>query len=166
LGDIVIRGYRSEDKEACRGLWAELTQWHRNIYGDQGIGGPDPGMHFDEHLEKAGAEHLLVATDGDRVVGLVGFLVTEEEVEVEPLIVAESHRGGGIGSMLVEAVVDRVGKMGIKFLSVRPVARNKKALEFFRSKGFDKIGRIELFIDYTGREWKDDLRFFDLDFGY
>jgi ribosomal protein S18 acetylase RimI-like enzyme len=107
-----------------------------------------------------------VATDGDMVVGLVGFLVTEEEVEVEPLIVAESHRGRGIGSMLVESVVDRIGKTGIKFLSVRPVARNKKALEFFRSKGFDKIGRIELFIDYTGREWKDDLRFFDLDFGY
>lgn len=166
LGDIAIRGYRSEDKEACRGLWAELTQWHRDIYDDQGIGGPEPGLHFDEHLEKAGPEHLQVAVDGDVIVGLVGYLVMDEEIEVEPLVVKSSHRGRGIGSMLVNSVVERVSNTGIKFLSVRPAARNTKALEFFRAKGFDKIGRVELFIDYTGREWKKDLRFLDLEFGY
>jgi len=166
LADIVIRDYRSEDKESCRNLWAELTQWHRDIYGDQGIGGPQPGLHFDEHLKLTGADHILVAVDGDQAVGLVGYLVQDEEIEVEPLIVSKSYRGRGIGSMLLNSVVDRVSKTGIKFLSVRPVARNKKAVEFFRAKGFDKIGRVELFIDYTGREWKEDLKFFDLEFGY
>lgn len=166
MESIVVRGYRSEDKESCRALWAELTQWHRDIYGDQGIGGPQPGLHFDEHLKLVGAEHLLVAVDGDEVVGLVGYLVEEEEIEVEPLVVARSHRGKGIGSMLLNSVVDRVSNTGIKFLSVRPVARNKRAIQFFREKGFDKIGRVELFIDYTGREWKKDLSFLDLEFGY
>jgi len=49
---------------------------------------------------------------------------------------------------------------------VRPVARNKRALEFFRSRGFNKIGRVELFVDYTGKDWKEDLKLFDLEFGY
>ena len=166
LDEIEVRGYREGDRDACRRLWEELTVWHREIYDDPTIGGPEPGLHFDEHLAKAGPEHLLVAVAGDTVVGLVGYLVAEEEIEVEPLVVSRSHRSRGVGTMLLDAVVKRVEGSGIKFLTVRPVVRNKKALEFFRSRGFDKVGRIELFVDYTGGNWKKDLRLFELDFGY
>jgi len=166
LGKITVRQYAEKDKAACRELWAELTQWHRDIYGDQTIGGTDPGLYFDEHLKKAGPEHILVAVDGRKIVGLTGYLVMEEEIEVEPLIVAASHRGRGIGTKLLESLIAQVRGTGIKFLNVRPVARNKRALEFFRSRGFNKIGRVELFVDYTGKDWKEDLKLFDLEFGY
>lgn len=166
MGKIAVRKYRDKDKTACRKLWAELTQWHRDIYGDQSIGGPDPGLYFDEHLKKAGPEHMLVAVDGRKIVGLTGYLVMDEEIEVEPLVVAASYRGKGIGTMLLDSLIERVQGTGIKYLNVRPVARNKKALEFFRSRGFDKIGRVELFIDRTGKDWKEDLKLFDLEFGY
>ena len=166
MGEIEVRGYREGDRDACRRLWEELTVWHREIYGNPAIGGPEPGLHFDEHLVKAGPERLLVAVAGGTIVGLVGYLVAEEEVEVEPLVVSGSYRGRGIGSMLLDAVVKRIEGTGIKFLTVRPVMRNIKALEFFRSRGFDKVGRIELFVDYTGGNWKKDLRLFEFDFGY
>lgn len=166
MDEIEVRGYRDGDRDACRRLWEELTVWHREIYGDPGIGGAEPGLYFDKHLAKTGPEHLLVAVAGDKVVGLAGYLVEDEEIEVEPLVVTGSHRGRGIGSMLLDAVVKRFERTGIKSLTVRPVMRNTKALEFFRSRGFDKVGRIELFIDYTGGSWKKDLRLFELDFGY
>jgi GNAT superfamily N-acetyltransferase len=166
LAEIVIRGYRDEDREACRRLWTELTQWHRDIYDDPGIGGLEPGLHFDEHLKKAGVDRILVAEDGNTIVGLIGYLADDEEIEIEPLVVSTSHRGRGIGSSLLNSVIQRAKNTNIKYISVRPVVRNERALAFFRSRGFDKVGRVELFIDCKGSEWKKDLRLFELDFGY
>jgi ribosomal protein S18 acetylase RimI-like enzyme len=166
LTNVSVRDYEERDLAACRSLWAELTQWHRDIYEDETIGGSEPGQYFDEHLRKAGPQHLMVAIDGQKVVGLIGYLTEGEEVEIEPLIVGASHRGMGIGTMMVNSVIKRVRGQGLKFLSVRPVARNKKAIKFFRQKGFDKIGRVEMFIDFSGRKWKDDLQLFDFEFGY
>lgn len=162
----MIRGYRDEDRDACRRLWTGLTQWHRDIYDDPGNGGLEPGLHFDEHFKKAGVDHVLVAVDGNTVVGLVGYLADNEEIEIEPLVVSASHRGRGIGSSMLNSVIQRAKNTNIKYISVRPVVRNKRALEFFRSRGFDKVGRVELFIDCEGSEWKKDLRLFELDFGY
>ena len=57
----MIRTYQPTDLEACRRLWAELTQWHRDIYESPDIGGKDPGRQFDTHLDNVGAEHIWVA---------------------------------------------------------------------------------------------------------
>jgi len=35
---FVVRKYQEQDKEQCRGLWRELTEWHREIYQDPNIG--------------------------------------------------------------------------------------------------------------------------------
>ena len=164
--DVEIRSYREEDKEACRELWKELTLWHREIYDDSSIGGNEPGLYFDEHLAKAGPDHLFVAVCGGAVVGLTGYIMMGSEAEVEPLVVSTEFRGRGIGTLLLEEVARRLKGTGIRYLNVRPVTRNIKALEFFRSHGFDKLGRIELFIDYTGQEWKKDLKLFDMEFEY
>src|SRR4029453_18386226 len=58
-----VRGYEPGDLEWCRGLWVELTQWHRDIFDSPGIGGDNPGLAFDEHLAKVGAENIWVAED-------------------------------------------------------------------------------------------------------
>ncbi len=164
MSEIQIREYRTQDLDGCRELWEELTVWHREIYDDPTIGGANPGLYFDTHLEKAGPEHLLVALDGAKVVGLTGYLLSEGEAEVEPLVVRKTHRGMGIGTMLIDALVKRVESTGLKYLNVRPVTRNVKAIEFFRSHGFDKMGRVELFIDFTGSRWKKGLELLDMDF--
>src|SRR5688572_16327169 len=51
-----VRGYEPRDLEACRGLWVELTQRHRDIFDAPEIGGDDSGSAFDEHLAKVSAE--------------------------------------------------------------------------------------------------------------
>ena len=43
MRDWFIRTYESEDRDACRLLWAELTQHHRELYADPTIGGEQPG---------------------------------------------------------------------------------------------------------------------------
>jgi hypothetical protein len=59
---VTIRNNGAEDLAACRALWVELTEWHRQIFGAPQIGGIDPGGKFDEHLARVGSEVIWLAT--------------------------------------------------------------------------------------------------------
>lgn len=155
--EISIRLYNPLDLESCRALWVELTEWHRHIYQSSSIGGPDPGRHFDEHLNQVGPEHIWVADVGGRIVGLAGLITGEGEGELEPMVVSEAYRGLGIGRQLAEVVVEAALNLGVHQLKVRPVARNEPAIKFFHKLGFDILGHIELFMDFGPEDrqvWK------------
>jgi len=85
---------------------------------------------------------------------------------MEPVVVHHSQRGKGIGSALVMTAVKEAEKLGVKFLNVRPVARNAEAIKFFRAKGFENIGRIELFMDFSDKNWRTGIEVHDLQFRY
>ncbi len=166
---VTIRGYEPEDLEACRALWVELTQWHRDLYDSPGIGGEEPGLKFDAHLATVGASHLWVADDAGTVVGLVGLMPAPDDgIEVEPVIVAASRRGEGIGRMLVQHVVAVAKEQGHGTLSVRVVARNAEAIDFYHDQGFAILGMIELMCDFRDdpRPWKAGETIANRDFLY
>ncbi|HOG46009.1 MAG TPA: GNAT family N-acetyltransferase [Anaerolineae bacterium] len=143
---VTIRPYQPGDLESCRALWAALVQRHRQLYGDPSIGGDAPGVYFDQHLARIGAGRIWVAERGE-VMGLVGLIVEGEEAEVEPIAVAAGERGRGIGRLLLERAIAEAHTIGVRFLNVRPVARNAEAIAFFHEAGFRLLGRIELFMD-------------------
>jgi N-acetylglutamate synthase-like GNAT family acetyltransferase len=147
-------------------LWRELTEWHRQLYGDPHIGGPHPEDYFDKHLKKVGADRLWVALLDCRVVGLVGLIVEEEEAEIEPLIVSQPYRNRGIGRRLLKTVIVEVRKLNLRFLSVKPVARNIETIKFVHKQGFNNMGHIELFMNLSKKQWKKSLKLFDLDFDF
>jgi GNAT superfamily N-acetyltransferase len=143
----VIRGYEEGDREACRALWRDLTQWHRDIYDDQSIWADrDPGDFFDEHLADVGAGRIWVAEVEGDVVGLAGLIVVGRTGELEPIVVAERARGTGIGRALGDRVVAEARRLGLRRLDVRPAARNEQAIRFFHELGFDTLGQLELMI--------------------
>ncbi len=151
VAPVEVRNYRPADPAdlaACRSLWVELTEWHRQIYGSPEIGGPDPGRKFDEHLERVGAQRIWLATIGSEVVGMVGVIETEDEIELEPIVVSEQWRGQGIGRQLAERVVAEARAAGMAQLLARPVARNAAAIRFFHDLGFDALGQLELVLDF------------------
>ena len=149
MGDApIIRGYRADDLAACRALWVELTETHRDLYDDPTFGGDDPGLAFDEHLDRVGAERIWVAETDGRLVGLAGLLLDDEgHAELEPIVVAETARGTGVGRALVEAVIGAARELGFPRVRVRPVGRNTEAIRFFHAVGFDVVGRVDLRID-------------------
>ena len=151
---FIICKYQQSAREECRGLWKELTEWHREIYEDPNIGGKHPEDYFDKHLAKVGSDKLWIAVHGSRVVGLTGLIVEEEEAEIEPLIVSKAYRGKGIGKRLIERVVSEARKMGVRYLSIKPVARNVKTIRWLHKQGFKNLGHIELFISFSEYAWK------------
>ena len=154
----------TDDREQCRTLWRELTEWHRHIYGDPTIGGDQPEDQFDNHLAEVGPQRLWVATCNAHVVGLVGLIKRNQEAEMEPLIVSEAHRRQGLGAQLTRTVISIARTLNVRMLSVRPVARNVQAIQFFHEQGFVTLGHIELFLDFSKSRWNLGPQLFDCEF--
>ena len=166
---VTIRPYAPADLESCRALWTDLTQRHRDIYADPSIGGETPGLYFDRHLARVGADHIWVAEYEGKVLGLVGLIVEDQEAEVEPIVVAPGYRDRGIGRALLDRVVREAEKLEVRFLNVRPVARNAEAIAFFHSAGFRLLGRVELCMELRPSPpgaWKSGLELSGRSFDY
>jgi len=151
---FMIRKYQSDDREQCRALWRELTEWHREIYQDPTIGGAHPEDYFDKHLAEVGPSRLWVAVYGSQVVGLTGLIIKGSEAELEPLVVSKAYRCRGIGKQLMKTVISEARIGGARSLNIRPVARNIKAIKFFHKQGFKNLGHIQLFLDFSNHTWK------------
>jgi len=156
---IKIRNYRNVDKEACRLLWRELTEHHREIYQEPTIGGEQSEDYFDKYLKKVGPAKIWIAIIDSKVVGLTGLDVSDYEAEIEPLIVTKTHRNKGVGTKLLEKVIAEARTIGTS-LNVSPVARNVEAIRFFHKAGFNKLGRVQMFIGFSNRTWKRYLELY------
>lgn len=110
-----------------------------------------------------------MAEDDGQVVGLCGLLVDAEEAEAEPIVVRSSYRSRGVGRRLLERVIDEAKRRGVRFLRVRPVARNVEAISFFYDAGFRSVGQIELLMELPGRarlRWKRGIDIHGHEFEY
>jgi GNAT superfamily N-acetyltransferase len=153
---VSIRRYRPDDLDACRALWVDLTERHRELYADETIGGDHPGRGFDAHLAEVGPERIWVAELDGRVVGLAGAIVSGRKVELEPLSVRAGCRGAGIGRRLAEEVIAFAREHGARQVVVRPTGRNAEAIRVFHALGFDVLTRVELVRDLTEDErWRE-----------
>lgn len=167
--EVLVRDYADTDYRACRSLWAELTEYHRGIYGDPSIGGDDPGAGFDDYLATPQRIGSWVAESHGRVVGLTGLLDRGASGEVEPVVVAEAAREQGIGRRLISRVVEEARTRGYEYLAIRPVARNIAAVRRFHAAGFRTLGgHIDLTMDLKARrhEWLHGGTVHGLDFDY
>jgi N-acetylglutamate synthase-like GNAT family acetyltransferase len=115
----------------------------RHLRPPREIGGENPGLAFDEHLAKVGADNLWVAEDDGRIVGLAG-LIPGDQPELEPIVVASDRRGDGIGRLLAAKVVETARARGARTVQVRPVGRDVEAIRFFHRLGFDIVAHVQL----------------------
>jgi GNAT superfamily N-acetyltransferase len=146
---ITIRTYRDDDIETGRRLWEQLTEWHREIYKNPSIGGSEPGLQFDAHLERVGADRIWFAETDGEIVGMAGLIPENKDgsPEVEPIIVVPEARGTGVGRILIEHVFTVARELGARDVAVSAVGRNAEAIRFYHDMGFDIISYVDLFHD-------------------
>jgi ribosomal protein S18 acetylase RimI-like enzyme len=159
---VTIRPFEAQDASACRGLWAELTRWHRALYDDPSIGGDDPGSGFDE----LAGTRIWIAERRGSVVGFIGLAIRGRRAEIEPVVVSFDVRGQGIGRSLVETAVEAAQSEGVRQIKASPVARNGPALRFFHELGFDTLGHVDLLLDLERpkKYWRERERLGEREF--
>ena len=161
--DVLVREYREADRSACVELFRELAQHHAEIFEDASILTAFSEKYFDEYLRRDGNVGTWVAVVDSSVVGVVGLITTRETPvggEIEPVIVTHAMRSRGIGTKLIKRAVEEAKKHGVRFLQIRPVARNARAVALYARLGFDLIGNIEMVQDLdpnSTRKWKSGL---------
>ncbi|MCH8816024.1 MAG: GNAT family N-acetyltransferase [Chloroflexi bacterium] len=166
---LTVRQYAPSDLEACRDLWRELTQRHRDIYDDQIIGGDNPHLAFDDHLEKPDRADTWVAEQDGQVVAFVSLLADGDEGEIDPIVVRSDLRSQGIGTRLLRLTIDEARRRGVRSLSIRPVARNVEAIALYHEIGFRTLGHIDMFMVLdadSDRDWKPGIELHGRDYRY
>jgi GNAT superfamily N-acetyltransferase len=166
-----IRAYRPLDHRACRDLWGELVEHHRDLYRYTGDapGGADPGAGFEEYLTRLDLTGIWVADHAeDGVVGMVGLLLRGQAGEVEPVVVSEPHRGQGIGTALLNHVAAQARRRGMSQLTVSPQSRNEGAIRCLYHAGYGALSSVTLTLDLStrGHAWQDGLDLYGLPFRY
>lgn len=141
----VIRGYRPTDHLACRSLWAELVEVHRELYADPKYGGTDPGAAFEDYLTRLDLTGMWVADDEEAgVVGLIGLVLDGRAGRVEPVVVSQQYRNQGIAKALLGRVAGEARKRGMTHLSVAPETRDLPAISALTSAGYTLLSRLTL----------------------
>ena len=131
-----VRDARAADAAAIAELLGEL-------------GYPATGAAVASRLERLVivGDRVVVAEADEKVVGLAHLHVSptiEHERpagKLDALVVAESHRGRGIGRLLVEAVEEEATARGCGIFFVTTAERRDEAHAFYERLGFARTGR-------------------------
>ena len=90
---------------------------------------------------------LWVARDGDEVVGYLAvalgfsFEYRGREAFVDELLIAESHRGRGLGREALEIAEAYCRKAGVNALHLEVERHRENAIELYKRRGFADYGR-------------------------
>lgn len=153
LPGVTIRAYRPADHNACRRLWAELTQHRSDIRALHAE--PDGGAGFEEYLTQLNLSGIWVAEaasgGSSQVAGFVGLMLDGRTGEVDPVVVTQSMRGRGIGHALLAKVADEAKRRGLRRLVVSPPVGDVMALRTLHSSGFSTVSTVTLSFDLARR---------------
>ncbi len=102
------------------------------------------------NIAKRNDFRFFVIAIREKVIGFIGVLfhVNVGRAEIGPICIDSTHRGGGIGTRLLNHAMEFLRQRGIRRAIVRIKSDNIRALGFFKKNGFIEEG---YFREYTRR---------------
>ena len=88
-----------------------------------------------------GSNVMLVALEGDAVLGYIGLMHILDEGYISNIAVSEIHRGKGVACALVNAMKVRGAELGLSFLTLEVRTSNRAARALYTKNGFAEVGR-------------------------
>jgi len=145
---VDIRRLSPSELDMVANVWASLLQHHGEVEPalptrPAAESWPMRRDDYERWLAEPGSFALVAEEDGEAVgyavVHVQGpdetWVTGERTAELESLAVLPSHRGGGVGAALMDAVDEELGRLGIDDLWVAVVAGNTDALRFYERRG-------------------------------
>ncbi len=143
---ITIRSITREDQPRLRKFWVE--RWGGEIIVAHGV-----VYHVD-------TMDGFLALDGKEIVGLITLAHSQDSCEI--VSIDSIHEDKGVGTSLLEAVIQAAREKGCKRLFLITTNDNLQALGFFQKRGFElsalrrgavnESRKIKLGIPLTGHD--------------
>ncbi|MFJ5829408.1 GNAT family N-acetyltransferase [Streptomyces sp. NPDC093089] len=147
---VRLRPATAQDAEFLTAMLMEAFNWDGPRFSRDEVLGTPQLAHYITGWPRPG-DFGVVAEDGaGTAVGAVwarrfppedpGYGYVDPRVPELTLGVLPGHRGRGVGSALLDAVVDMASRLGVERLSLS-VEDGSRAVRLYRSRGFAKVGR-------------------------
>ncbi|HMS02331.1 MAG TPA: GNAT family N-acetyltransferase, partial [Gemmatimonadaceae bacterium] len=138
---IIIRSARADDLSAVVRLLADDPLGAtRETWADPL---PTPYVEAFAAMERQGGNELLVALDGELVVGCLQLTCIPGisrrgamRAQIEGVRVAASHRGRGLGEAMVRDAIERARAAGCVLVQLTSDASRADARRFYERLGF------------------------------
>ncbi|MCF7912539.1 MAG: GNAT family N-acetyltransferase [Candidatus Cloacimonetes bacterium] len=140
---IIEEIFDSQIKEAiCRAILNDLPQWF-------GI-----AEATEEYCIGVKDKTFFAARENDRFIGFISLLDHNKYTsEIYVVGVYRSHRNKGIGSLLLNSVIERSLKQNKMYLSVKTLAESHESREYMETREFylaKEFVPLEVFPDLWG----------------
>ena len=91
----------------------------------------------------------FTAKIGDEIVGFAGFLVICDEANIMNIVTKSSKRNIGIGTKLLNTLIDSAKKQGLKSITLEVNANNCTAIHLYEKFEFKRIGLRKKYYNNT-----------------
>ncbi|MBP5293180.1 MAG: GNAT family N-acetyltransferase [Clostridia bacterium] len=139
--EITVKKMETKD-EILGKAFVHWTSWHETY----------SGLVRQDYLDKLTLEKceviafqwpdgILIAKDGDKVIGFVGYGASREDAdagEIFAIYVLSAYHGTGVGQMLLSAGLEQLNQF--KKISLWVIDENMRAIRFYRKNGFTETG--------------------------
>ena len=137
---VAIRSARPTDSEAWQDLFESVAAEGRWIGAEPPVAGFAPAL-FERHLGDGHSAFFVVDAD-ETLVGWITAEVDEATGSAElGMGISANHRGQGIGTAMMQAVVDWARSRGIERLWLEVFPHNAAAIALYERFSFVETGR-------------------------
>lgn len=148
MSDITIKIMTTDDETAGKG-YVHWKSWHESYSGLVDAGYLDKEVTLEKcvGIARTNKENVLIAKEGERVVGFVAFGKYRGDLEgygeIYAIYVLEEYKGRGVGHALMTSALERLSEYNKTALWV--FKENAGAIAFYRKCGFEPDGAENTF---------------------
>ena len=141
MDNVVLRRYQSSDYEAILQLHFQGLQQYGVHINSELIPGLDDDLgRIEEEYLKNG--EFLTATINGNIVGMGAFRkIDSKTAEIKRMRVRPEYQGRGIGSLILDTLIEKARQLGYRKLILDTTERMKVAQHLYRSRGFKEYKR-------------------------
>jgi RimJ/RimL family protein N-acetyltransferase len=153
VAEFQVRPARAQDARAMAQLFAAVAQERDGI-------ATEPPVDIDERTAvfARATDGAAVAVAGGQLVGMITVEVSRHGFAQLGMLVARGWRGRGVGSALLQAVIDWARGRGLHKLCLEVFAHNTAAIALYRKAGFTEEGRrVRQYRRASGELWDSIL---------
>lgn len=94
---------------------------------------------FESELRNTNSSYIAAKIENE-IVGFAGFLRAVDDVHITNIVTKKEKRNLGIGSLLLENLIDRIKKENFKAVTLEVNENNLSAIQLYEKYHFQKVG--------------------------